>query len=272
LTGPSGSDSIGAPIEEEGRCSVQEPSAQAPASSFRRVDSSHGVEWWSAAWKLLFNRGATAVWIVMWVIAFVIYLLLHIFHIIGSIVAHVGLFIMAGGMMLAARKTEQGTAPAIGDLFSGFGAPLGPLVIAGALVMAAALVVYGALVIAGAGALFAAFYAAMAGNVALLAGLGATSLLLLLVALVLLLPVVMAAWLAPALIVFRQQPPVEALKASLAACWANLGALTVYGLLGIVFSIIATVPFLLGWFVLGPLIVLSAYTTYRDLLDSQATS
>jgi hypothetical protein len=249
---------------------MQEPSPQVSMPSFRRVDSGHGVQWWSSSWQLLFNRGAALIWIVMCFVAAVIYVVLHFFSLFGSIAAHIALFMLTGGLMLAARKTDQGTAPLFGDLFAGFGRPLGSLVIAAALLMVGVLVVIGALAVAGAGAAFGAVYAGMSGNIGVLAGLGATSVLLLLAALVLLVPVGMAAWLAPALIVLRQQPPVEALKESLGACWANAGALAVYGLLWIAFAILVTIAGLLGWLVLMPLMVLSAYAAYRDLFESAA--
>jgi hypothetical protein len=249
---------------------MQEPSSQAQTVAFRRVDSGHGAQWWSAAWQLLFNRGAAAVWIVMCLIAMVIWGVLHVVPLLGSIAAQVGSIVFAGGLMLAARKTEEGTAPAVGDLFAGFGPPLGNLVIGAVLLMVGVLLVLGAMAVAGAGAFVSALFGGATGNLGLFAGLGTTSLLLMLVALLLLVPIGMAAWLAPALIVLRQQPPVEALKASLSACWANLGPLTVYGLLWIAFAFIATVPLGLGWLVLVPLMVLSTYAAYRDLFEAES--
>ena len=248
---------------------MQEPSPQVSMPSFRRVDSGHGVQWWSSSWQLLFNRGAALIWIVMCFVAAVAYGVLHFFSLPGLIAAHIALFMFAGGLMLAARKTDQATVPGFGDLFAGFGPPLGSLVISAVLLMVAASLIIGVLGVAGAGAAYGAVYGAMTGNIGLLAGLGATSMVLLLAALVLLVPVGMAAWLAPALIVLRQQPPVEALKASLAACWANLGALSVYGLLWIAFAVIATIS-VIGLLVLWPLMVLSTYAAYRDLFDSAA--
>ncbi|HEV3019985.1 MAG TPA: BPSS1780 family membrane protein [Burkholderiaceae bacterium] len=249
---------------------MQEPSPQVSMPSFRRVDSGHGVQWWSSSWQLLFNRGAALIWIVMCFVAAVIYVLLHLVPLLGWIAAHIALFMFTGGLMLAARKTDQGAPPAFGDLFAGFGPPLGSLVIAATLLTIVVLVVVGGLAVAGAGAAFGAAYGGMTGNIGLLAGLGATSVLLLLAVLVLLVPVGMAAWLAPAMIVLRQQPPVEALRESLAACWANAGALAVYGLLWIAFAILVTIAGLLGWLVLMPLMALSAYAAYRDLFESAA--
>jgi hypothetical protein len=246
---------------------MQEPSLQVQSPAFKRVSAGRGVEWWSTAWRLLFQKGAAGVWIGMLLIAIIIGALLHLVPLLGSIASQIAWFIFAGGLMLAARKTEEGSVPAVGELFAGFGPPLSSLVIAAVLLMVSMLLVFGALAMAGVGALLGAMFGGASGNVGVLAGLGATSLILLLAALLLLVPIGMAAWLAPALIVFRQMPPVEALKASLAACWANLGALTVYGLLWIGFAIIASVPLMLGWLVLAPLMVLSTYAAYRDLFE-----
>jgi hypothetical protein len=247
---------------------MQQPSLPLRTPAFRRVDSGHGVQWWSAAWRCLFHRGGVVVWIVMCVISIVILALLQAFGTLGSMAGQVGWFVLGGGLMLAARKTDQGAGPAVADLFSGFGPPLGSLLICGVLVMIAELLVGGAATVAGAGAVATAAYGALTGNLGLMAGLGAASVLVALVALAVLTPVFLAGWLAPALIVFRQQQPVEALKTSLDACWANLGALTVYGLLWIVFAIVASIPFGLGWLVLAPLTVLSTYAAYCDLFEA----
>jgi uncharacterized membrane protein len=247
---------------------MQNPSLQTPAPAFRRVDSDHGVQWWSTSWQWLFNRGGVIVWIVMCVIAIVIATVLHAVPVIGWMAAQVAWFVFGGGLMLAARKTDRGSVPAVGDLFSGFGPPLGPLAIGGVLLMVAMLLIGGAATVAGIGAVTGAIYGALIGNFALLAGLGAVSLLVALIALVVLIPVFMAAWLSPALIVLRQMPPVEALKASLSACWDNLGPLTVYGLLWIAFAILATILLGLGWLILGPLMVLSTYAAYQDLFEA----
>jgi uncharacterized membrane protein len=246
---------------------MQQPSLQVQAPAFRRVNAGRGGDWWSTAWKLMFERGAAGVWIVMTLIVIIICGPLHLVPLLGSIAAQIIWFVFAGGLMLAARKTEQGTSPAVGDLFSGFGPSLGPLALVAVLVMVGVLLVFGVLAMAGISAVVGAVTGFATGNLAALASLGAASLLLLLVGLLLLLPIGMAAWLAPALVVFRQQAPFEALKTSLAACWANLSALTLYGLLWIGFAVIASIPLGLGWLVLAPLMVLSTYAAYRDLFE-----
>jgi len=255
---------------------MMQPDIAAPASAgFQRVSSDHGVQWWSAGWQLLFHRNAAGVWIGMVLAATIFLLLLDKLGGVGMIVGTLAWFVLAGGLMIAARKTDAGTPPAFADLFGGFGPALGALVIGALVVSACVLVIYVALAAAGVVALIGAIISAAIATVlnggliglGILAGFGVTSALMFLAALLLLAPVAMASWLAPALIVFKQRPPVDALKESLAACRANLLALTIYGLLWILFGVLATVFFGLGWLVLAPLTVLSNYAAYKDLFE-----
>jgi len=245
-----------------------EASWQSSPTRVTRVHYRRAVQWWRIAWEWLFQRDAIAAWIVVCLIALLIFGLLNVAPFFGPIAGQISLFVFAGGLMLAARKTDQGTLPAVRDLFAGFGPLLARLVIGGALLVLAVLLVASAASVAGIGAVVGAVFGGVAGNLALLARLGGTSPLVALAALLLLLPIGMAAWLAPALIVFRKQPPVEALKASLAACWVNRGALAMYGLLWIGCFVAASIPFLLGWPVLTALTALSTYAAYKDLFES----
>ena len=62
--------------------------------------------------------------------------------------------------------------------------------------------------------------------------------------------------------------PVEALKASFAACLRNIMPFLVYGALGLVAAIVASIPAGLGWLVLLPVVMLTLHTTYRDVFGA----
>jgi uncharacterized membrane protein len=79
------------------------------------------------------------------------------------------------------------------------------------------------------------------------------------------LPVFMAMWFAPPLVVFHQQGAVEAMKNSFFACLKNIVPFLLYSVILFVAAIVASIPFGLGWLVLGPVIAASLYTGYRDL-------
>jgi uncharacterized membrane protein len=86
-----------------------------------------------------------------------------------------------------------------------------------------------------------------------------------LIMLALMLPLVMATWFAPALIVFNELGAWSAMKASFVGCLKNVLPFLLYGVIGLVAGAIASVPLLLGWLVLAPVLAASVYTSYRDI-------
>jgi uncharacterized membrane protein len=84
----------------------------------------------------------------------------------------------------------------------------------------------------------------------------------------LLLPVVMAIWFAPPLVVFHKMGAFEAMKASFVGCLKNIVPFVVYGLIGLVLAIVASLLLMLGWLVLGPVLAASIYAAYRDIYFS----
>jgi uncharacterized membrane protein len=75
----------------------------------------------------------------------------------------------------------------------------------------------------------------------------------------------MAIWFAPALVVLRGMAPVDAIKASFAASMKNIVPFVVFGVLYIIAAIVASIPFGLGWIVLVPVLLLTAYVSYQDV-------
>lgn len=201
---------------------------------------------------------------------FLILVPLHWLPFLGSLASHLLMFVFLGGLMIAARDTQRGQVPEFRDLFAGFGPQGGALVGAGLIVFVASLAVVGLMLLVGLGTLFGSLsamtsYEQLAAQRAFWEDIGLGSLLAILICLLLFVPISMAAWLAPALIMLRGAGPLDALRWSLLACRRNLGALTVYGLVGIVLAVIATLMFMIGWFFLLPLIFLSSYAAFRDM-------
>lgn len=227
------------------------------------VDAGRGTGWWSEAWAL-FTKNA-GMWIVLALILLGIFVVLSLIPFLGSVAASLLAPVFVGGWLLAARKVETGAALEVGDLFAGFKDKLTPLLVLGALLLVATLVIAAAV-----GALgFGAFMGMMmggaqrsAGGVAAAMGAG---MLALLVGLALGLVVAMAIWFAPALVVFRNVAPVDALKASVSASLKNIVPFLLYGVIYIVAAIVASIPFGLGWIVLVPVGLLTVYVSYKDV-------
>ncbi|MEO7760372.1 MAG: hypothetical protein ABIS68_00530, partial [Casimicrobiaceae bacterium] len=64
--------------------------------------------------------------------------------------------------------------------------------------------------------------------------------------------------------------PWTALKWSFFACLKNMWPFLVYGLITLLLAIVASIPLGLGWLVLGPVIIASVYTSYRDIFFDRA--
>ena len=61
------------------------------------------------------------------------------------------------------------------------------------------------------------------------------------------------------------------MKASFAACLRNVPPFLVYGLLGVAFAVVASIPLGLGWLVLLPVYAATTYTSYKDIFGEPAT-
>jgi len=171
--------------------------------------------------------------------------------------------VFAGGLVVACREQDEGRSLALSHLFAGFRERFGALVSIGfiylGITIAIALVVglatgAGMWTLLGSGA-----------DPAAVAGAGVTILLAFLVMMALLLPVFMAMWFAPALAVFHELGPAEAMKASFVACLKNVVPFLLYSVILFLLAFVASIPFGLGWLVLGPTMAASLYTGYRDI-------
>jgi hypothetical protein len=251
---------------------VSPGSALTPA---RGTDAARGLQWWSSAVAWLFTDVAQlGVWVLMALVFFVVTVLLHFVPLLGSVASFLLHFVLSGGLLLAAARSARREVPPFGDLFAGFGPRAGQLIALGLLVFVACLMVFAAMAAVGLVAAVSAIGGGLLNSMTLPdpaawgIGLGTAGLLLL--CLLALIPISMAAWLAPALVMLRGVPPVEALRLSLSACMGNLAALTVYGLVAIFLAIVATLLLGLGWLVVLPLAFLSTYAAFQDLFPEGA--
>jgi uncharacterized membrane protein len=179
--------------------------------------------------------------------------------------------------MLGCRAVDRGNPLTLSHLFAGFSQRTGPLILVG--VIYTVLVI--AVVIVVAVLLFLFFGAAVIGAIAaagdpgrLGLALGSMYLAVLVGALLFLalwLPVMMAAWFAPALVMLGGVEPLAAMKLSFSGCLKNIVAFLLYGLIGILLAIVASIPLGLGWLILVPVSVATVYASYCDIFEDKDT-
>jgi len=248
------------------------PGSTAPPRSPAAVPSGRGSAWWSEGWRLFV--AAPGPWVAITVVFIVLLVMIMFIPIIGSVATTLLEPVFAAGIFLGCRSLDRGGGLTIGHLFAGFSERLGPLIIVGLLYLIGsfaivAVVAGGLIATVGIGGLTAL----MSGDPfqaswAMLTSVGVGALLALLVGLLLGVPLLMAYWYAPALVVFRNDEPIAAMKASFRACLVNMLPMLVYSLFGLVFAIGASIPLGLGWLVLGPVFAASVYASYKDIFGA----
>jgi len=238
----------------------------------RSVDAGRGAAWWSEGWRLF--TPAVGPWILIVIIGFVLHLVLVFIPILGSIASQLLFPVLLGGLMLGCRAIDRGEPLTIAHLFAGFGPKAGPLLILALIYLAAAVAITLFVIVL----LFVFFGAAVlshlwsaqdtVSNAEVLGGAALIILVGLLIFLLLYLPLVMAIWFAPALVVLQNLEPWEAMKVSFVGSIRNILPFLIYGVIWIVLAIVATIPLLLGWLVLGPVAIASLYASYCDIFET----
>jgi uncharacterized membrane protein len=247
-----------------------------PPSTPRAVAAGRGAAWWGEAWRLFVP--AVGVWILIVLILVVLNVVLAVVPVVGHLASHVLFPVFAGGLMLGCRAIDRGEPLTVNHVFAGFSKHAASLLVVGLLYTAIAV----AIVLAVAGVLIVAFGVAVLSKLFQLqdpfsagAALGGMLLVVLvgvLLLTLLLLPLFMAVWFAPALVVLRGLEPWAAMKLSFSGCLANVVPFLIYGLIGIGLAIVASVPLMLGWLVVGPLTIASIYTSYCDIFEDARVS
>ena len=223
-----------------------------------------GWSWISSAFSL-FARSPG-----MWILLIIIYMgasmVANFIPFVGALALSLFSIVLIAGFMIGCRSLEQGEELKVEHLFAGFkDENISQLVICGAVLMAVSLV---AGIIGGvAGVTLVATLGAGGESGELFAGGGFAMgmLLVVLVVLALTLPMVMLTWFAAPLIVFHKLPAWEAMKLSFRGCLLNIIPFLLYGLIMLVFFVVAALPLLLGFLVMMPVAVIAIYTSYKSI-------
>lgn len=226
----------------------------------RAVGAGQGWTWIAEGFGLF--RKAPGIWIAAVVILFVILIVLAFIPLLGAVATFLVMPVFVGGLLLGCRALQGGGELELAHLFAGFKEQTGNLIVVGALAIGAWIIVMVPVVlIVGTGSVMAM----LRGDAAGVAAMGGSVMLAWLVALALSIPIYMALWFAPALVVLRGMAPIAALQESFFGCLKNILPFLVYSIVLMVLGIVASIPLGLGWLVLGPTLIASVYVSYRDI-------
>jgi uncharacterized membrane protein len=229
----------------------------------RAVDIGRGLQWLVGGWQLFLR--APPLWIGSAAIVMVVFLAAGIVPVIGGLATALLSPLLMGGLLFGCRELDQGRELRIEHLLAGVrGAQASSLVQVGVFSLAAMFVIALVIFLIGGGAALSGTLVGRGAAAGLVLG---AVLLALLVALALLVPVSMALWFAPALVMFAGLAPIAALKASFAGCLKNLAPFCVYGIVLFVLLFAAAVPLLLGYLVVIPVLAGSIHCAYADIYE-----
>lgn len=227
----------------------------------RQVNAGNGWNWIVDGFNLF--RQSPVIWIALFFIYVLIAMVLSIVPIIGPIVLNLLAPVFMAGFMLGCKAIEEGDELEINHLFAGFKLHTSRLITVGGIYLAGIIVVVGIVFAASGGA------AILEGNTGgRAAGAAAEAMLLpMLVALAAIIPLVMAYWFAPALVVFHDIQPLDAMKLSFNACLKNMVPFLVYSLICVALMLLAIIPLGLGLLAMIPTMTASLYTSYKDIFN-----
>jgi uncharacterized membrane protein len=231
------------------------------------VPAGNGMQWISSAFKL-FGQ-APGIWILNIVILFFLTIFMAFIPILGSIATNLLMPVITAGIMLGCRALESGDRLRVEHLFAGFQNRAGQLILVGLFGLVGAIVLVIGLIIL-AVVLFGSGIMQNWGDEAAFATWMMEQgwmmlILLVLIATALFIPLAMALWYAPALVVFHEMEALTAMKNSFLGCVKNIVPFLLYGIVLFVLMILAVIPIGLGLLVIVPVMYASIYTSYRDI-------
>lgn len=228
----------------------------------------HGWRWIADAFGLF--RRNPLIWIALNLALVLIALALGAIPVLGSYLIYLLTPIFLAGMMSGCREVQRGGEVEIAHLFRGFVDNAAQLVTLGGVYLVGNVVVAGIAMALGGVELQEVLRAAAEGRTDVDPQIANRASLAVLVAAALFVPLAMALWFAPALVMLDRVPAWRALNLSMQACLANLLAFLLYGAIMTALLVLAMLPALVGLVLWLPLAVISTYTAYVDVFAAAA--
>ncbi len=234
----------------------------------RNVAPGRGWNWIVAAFRLF--RKNPVIWVVLNMALMLIGVGLSVLPVIGAYVLYLLTPVFLGGIMLAAKDLEAGQDIEIAHLFRGFRHNAAHLVTVGGVYLVGQVVISGVMLTVGGPEFQDAVNSGIGAlDPTALTPEGAMRVMqAMLVGTLLFVPLAMAVWFAPALVILDDQPGFQALWTSLLACLRNAMPLLIYSVVSSVLLLFAVIPFGLGLILWIPVMLLTIYTSYRDVFVS----
>lgn len=226
-------------------------------TTIRHVDANRAVDWVTGGFNLFMKKPGELV--IAGLILFVVGIVLAFVPMIGGALSTMIGVVAAGAFILACQAIEAGQQPLPAAQKAASFSPLYMLGLIAAAFGIAVTVMNWVMITMVLGAAFISPFAAVG-----LAGIGW------IISMLLSIPVLMALWLAPGLVLLKGSEPIEAVRLSFAASLKNIVPFLIFYVLAAVATFLGTLLMGLGLIVVYPALLCAGYLAYKDIFGTVA--
>ena len=220
------------------------------------------------AWAWIVNgfhlfKANPAMWIIILVIYLAIIIPISLIPVFGSVLSTLLAPVFAAGMMWGCKALAHQQDLEINHLFEGFKKNTSQLVSVGGIYMVCLLMVAVSVVLS----LDSGTIAMLRAGQELSPEQANVVVVPILIAMLFIVPILMAYWYAPILVGLNNLTATEAMKLSFLACLKNMLPFLLYGLIFMLLLVVAIIPFGLGLLIAVPVMMTSLYASYVDVFQ-----
>jgi len=237
----------------------------------KHLTAGHGWEWIKQGYALFMK--APLLWIVLLLICVAAAVAFSSVPVVGEPLVSLLMPVVLAGLMAGCRALLEGEELELAHLFRGFQRHTTQLVTLGGIALVSQFLIFGLMMLVGGAALVSILMSGQPDvepDVIIQAASGAG--LAMLLGIILFSVLVMAMQFAPLLVFFNGVKPLLAMKLSLRAFLNNIGSMLVYGMTFILLAILASIPMMLGWLILLPIVFTSLYASYSEIFPTKKES
>lgn len=228
-----------------------------------QVNAKQGLQWILSGFYLF--RKMPLAWIFVCFTLTLIAMSMSLIPLLGKFIFTLISPVFLAGIMLGCKDMEQGKSLEMAHLFIAFKTNSAPLITIGGIYLIGQILIIGLVMLIGGSQMTDMLLYGKRVDESELMGVMSSMLTSSLIALTLSIPLMMASWFSPLLVVFHNIPPVVAMQRSFFACLKNFIPFQVYGITLIVLTIISVMPYGAGLVILIPTIFASIYVSYKDI-------
>ncbi|MFZ5523435.1 MAG: BPSS1780 family membrane protein [Pseudomonadota bacterium] len=237
----------------------------------KHLTAGHGWQWIKQGYALYMK--APLLWIVLLLICVVAAVAFSSVPVVGEPLVSLLMPVILAGLMAGCRALLEGEELELAHLFRGFQQHTAQLVTLGGIALVSQFLIFGLMMLVGGAALVGILMSGQPDvdpDVMMQAVSGAG--LAILLGVILFSVLIMAMQFAPLLVFFNNVAPLAAMKLSLRAFLNNVAAMLVYGMTFMLLAILASIPMMLGWLVLLPVVFTSLYASYSEIFPAEKKS